>query len=304
MLALERPTVLRQFARPRRDRGRVPHAPAVRDPLRHVGRRARRPLADRAVGAAERRAADLLRFWPTALPVVLAVARIRREARLGRIGLRLARRLLGALARLRPAPGRQVVRVPPRRLRRLPRDRAGRGRADRPRGPWREPGRSGIEARGGVRCALRLRQRLRPARRRRVHEHARGATTDSTTATGSTSFRCGSSGSSSGSPRACRDRSLPSAIGAVVAARARADPALRPARQRGGHRHGPWRALGARSRRSSRAGPASGRLALGLFVVGLVAATFLLPRADRPCRAPASPSPRRSPPRRTSRGSG
>ena len=48
MLALERPTVLRQLARPRRDRRRVPHATPVRHPLRDVGRRARGPLADRA----------------------------------------------------------------------------------------------------------------------------------------------------------------------------------------------------------------------------------------------------------------
>ena len=73
---------------------------------------------------------------------------------------------------------------------------------------------------------------------------ARGASTGSTTVTGSTSSRSGSSGSSSGSTRPAaatprdRDRGRRSA-------RAPADPAVRPARERGGHRHRPGRALGA-----------------------------------------------------------
>ena len=64
-------------------------------------------------------------------------------------------------------------RLPPRRLRRLPRGRAGRGRADRALGA-RPGGASGVASGGRLRRAVRRGQRLRAPRRRRVHEHAVG----------------------------------------------------------------------------------------------------------------------------------
>ena len=108
--AAERPPSVR---RARDGRGRATHKDAVRDPLRHLGRRARMSLAARA----RDEAADARRS-----PAVLAhgaarrarCPRVRRAARLRQLGQGHLRRVLGAVARLRPVRGRQVVRLPPR----------------------------------------------------------------------------------------------------------------------------------------------------------------------------------------------
>ena len=89
------------------------------------------------------------------------------------LGQGFVRRVLGALARLRPVRGRQVVRLPPRRLRGLPRGRAGRRRPDRALGARAR--RSGRLAPGGrVRRLFAAANVVGAARRRGVHEHALG----------------------------------------------------------------------------------------------------------------------------------
>ena len=60
------------------------------------------PLAARAPRRDRGRAPSSCGFWPTALPLVLGHARLRREARVGRGRIELVRRLCGALAGLRP----------------------------------------------------------------------------------------------------------------------------------------------------------------------------------------------------------
>ena len=283
MLALERPTVLRQFG--------VLAATAVAFLTRPqfgilyvtwVG--ALGAFWVIAPWARPKGRADVLRFWPTALPVVLAVLAFAARLASGASASDSLGRLLGALARLRPAPGRQVVRVPPRRLRRLPRDRAGRGRADRPRGPDASRT-SGIEVRDGVRRALRLRQRLRPARRRRVHEHPVGLRPTSrplrVLPPSAVAHRAGrlARRRPAATARCHRDRRR-------RRTRAPTDPSLRPARQRGGHRHRPWRALGARGGGAGWAGscvrPSRPRSFRRRARRGDVSPAT----RDRPCRAP------------------
>ena len=112
-LALERPSVLRQFA----VLGTVAAALLTRTQfgilyVTWVGGLACLWLL--APVTRPRTRADLLRFWPTALPVVLgALAFVARLAS-GSSARDTLRRVLGALARLRPVRGRQVVRLPPR----------------------------------------------------------------------------------------------------------------------------------------------------------------------------------------------
>ena len=107
---------------------------------------------------------------------------------------------------------------------------------------------------------------------------ARGASTGSTTATGSTSSRCGSSGSSSGSTSDSRDHSSRPRSGSSAAL---ALPLILPFGQlanEAGIDTVPgalWLRIEAEL---AGPGPASGQLALAIFVVGLIAATFLLPR--------------------------
>ena len=72
---------------------------------------------------------------------------------------------------------------------------------------------------------------------------------------------------------------LATALGVVAALAAAAGAPVPSAGERGGHRHRPRRVLGADRGRAAGPGPASGRFALGLFVVGLMPATLLLPRA-------------------------
>ena len=79
--------------------------------------------------------ADLLGLWPSAVPLAARRRRPREPPGVRELSEGVLRRVLGALARLRPAPGGEVVRLPPRRLRDLPR-RHTRGRcADRPLEP-------------------------------------------------------------------------------------------------------------------------------------------------------------------------
>ena len=156
-----------------------------------------------------------------------------------------------------------MVRLPPRRLHRLPRDRAGRGRARSCSGSS-----AGRDGRDRVRrprssrcsppptsagCSSSPRSRAR-----------RGATTASTTATASTSSRCGSSGSSSGSPSGpAAPPSSPAAIGAVAAL---ALPLILPFRQlanEAGIDTVPGALWVRIEAELAGPGPASGRLALG-----------------------------------------
>ncbi len=87
-------------------------------------------------------------------------------------------------------------------------------------------------------------------------------------------------------------------------ARAPADPPLPAARERGGDRHRPGRALGADRGGAgrARAGVRPPR-ARALRPRRSSPRRFLLPRTDCPRRAPGRSWPSRSPPRRTSRGS-
>ena len=124
---------LRDHARARAPDDRPPARPARRGSGRVLTRpqfgalyvdlapRARARLVDPA-----RRATPGTRGSPRALAERRAArARRRSSSRaascLGQLAERVVRRLLGALARLRPAPGGEVVRLPPRRLRDLPR---------------------------------------------------------------------------------------------------------------------------------------------------------------------------------------
>src|SRR6185503_16829496 len=100
-------------------------------------------------------------------------ARLRGTPRVRRICLELAGCVLVALARVRPDPGCQVVRLPPRGLHDLPRRRAGRRRADRPV-EARSRRKAGRAKRGGVRGAVLRGERHGPRRRRRVRKHAVG----------------------------------------------------------------------------------------------------------------------------------
>ena len=215
-LALERPTVLRQLAvlaavaaafltRPQFGILYVTWVGALA--LLWLVAPATRPRTRRdLVGSGRRRC----RSCSALLAFVARLA-------LGRVGQGLARRVLGALARLRPAPGRQVVRLPPRRLRRLPRGRAGRGRARSCSGSSPAPGVRGRVGRA-LRRAVRLGQRHAGCSSSRRSRARRGATTASTTATASTSSRSGSSASSSGSPPGLPRRPVAAVpIGAVAA---------------------------------------------------------------------------------------
>ena len=113
--------------------------------------------------------ADLIRFWPTALPLVLGMIAFGARLAVGRDRIGLVRRIRGALARLRPPRRREMVRLPPRGLRGLPRRGSCRGRADRAldAGTRRE---SRIPPRGRIRGAVRSGERLRAPRGRRVRE--------------------------------------------------------------------------------------------------------------------------------------
>ena len=85
-------------------------------------------------GTRPRTRGDLVGLWPTALPVVLVVLAFVGRLLSGASARDSLGAYWGALARLRPASGRQVGRLPPRRLRRVPRGRARRRRACRPLG--------------------------------------------------------------------------------------------------------------------------------------------------------------------------
>ncbi len=205
-IALERPTVLRQLAVVAAIAAALPHPHAVRDPLRARGWARSSPCGCSRPGRGRGRAPSSCGFWPTALPVVLVVLAFVRQARVRPVRGGLARRVLGALARLRPTRGREMVRLPPRRLHRLPRGRAGRGRADRPVGA-RARRESGVARCRLVRRPLRLGQRLRAARRRRVHQHAVGLRPATRPLRVLPRPALARSGSSSGSPPAFRVRS-------------------------------------------------------------------------------------------------
>ena len=186
-LALERPTLLRQLA----VLGTVAAAFLTRAQLGGLlpvlAPRARAALDDRFRAPAPSRR-DLYRLWPSALPLVLAVLVFAGGLVGGALAVRVARRLLGALAQLRP-PGAEVGRLPHRRHRGLPRGHPARRRADRPlatpaqrpRGPSarrRSPRSSSPRMRSGSSSSP-------PSRARR------GDTTGCTTATPSTSCRSG-----------------------------------------------------------------------------------------------------------------
>ena len=171
-VALGAPNRVPAARRPRGGCRRIPHSAAVRGPLRDVDRGARHPLADRTMVETT----DAGRPHPLLADGVAARAgdaRLRREARVGRGRIELVRLLCGALAGLRPPRRRAMVRLPPRGLRRLPRHRSGRSRADRALGP-RARREGGIPAGGRVRGAVRRRERHRTARGRRVREQPVG----------------------------------------------------------------------------------------------------------------------------------
>ena len=134
--------------------------------------------------------ADWRRLWPSALPLARGRRVPRGTARRRLLAARLARRLLGAVARLRPVRRREVGRVPPRRHRDLPRRDPARRRADRPDAA-RAARTSGLapstprSRRSSSRPTRRASSSSPPSRARR------GATTACTTATPSTSSRSG-----------------------------------------------------------------------------------------------------------------
>ena len=228
--------------RPRGGCRRVPHSAAVRGPLRDVDRGARHPLADRTMVETT----DAGRPHPLLADGAAARAgdaRLRREARVGRGRIELVRLLCGALAGLRPPRRRAMVRLPPRGLRRLPRHRSGRSRADRALGP-RARRKGGIPAGGRVRGAVRRGERHRTARGRGIREQPVGLRP------APRPLRV-----LPPPPLAHRPRSVARLRPASPAhrvdhrsrrgARARVDPTVRTARERGGHRHRPGRVVGA-----------------------------------------------------------
>ena len=211
-------------------------------PLRDVDRGARHPLADRTMVETT----DAGRPHPLLADGVAARAgdaRLRREARVGRGRIELVRLLCGALAGLRPPRRRAMVRLPPRGLRRLPRHRSGRSRADRALGP-RARREGGIPAGGRVRGAVRRGERHRTARGRGIREQPVGLRP------APRPLRV-----LPPPPLAHRPRSVARLRPASPAhrvdhrsrrgARARVDPTVRTARERGGHRHRPGRVVGA-----------------------------------------------------------
>ena len=131
MLALERPTVLRQLVLLAaigvaflRDRSSACSTSAGSS--RSVSTGGSAPLRDRA-GALTGDGCGRARSHCSRRVAFLGARLVGRL-----LASRLARRLLGALARLRPVRRREVDRVPPRRHRDLPRRDPARGRADRP----------------------------------------------------------------------------------------------------------------------------------------------------------------------------
>ena len=275
-VALERPTVFRQLA----VLAAVAVAffiPAAVRPLYATWLGALAILWLVAPWSRPRNVVDLVRFGPTALPLVLGDARLRREARVGR-GLHRARS-----APMRCSGGADISTwgdgssttsgtspstSPSFRL------RSRRSCS----GPSRAIGRGGIPA-GGRRS-----RRCSPPRTSRDcswsprSRPARGASTASTTAMGFTSCPSGSSGSWCGSTPACLARSSRSTIGVVAAL---ALPLILPFGQLA-NEAGIDTVPGALWERVEAElagpGPFSGRRSPGIFVVGLVAATFLLPR--------------------------
>ena len=223
-------------------RGRLPHTAAVRNPVRDVDRSARRPLADRSVDQTPHAA----RHRPLLADCRAARGRrrrLRRAARRGRGRVGLVRRIRGPLARLRPARGREVVRLPPRRFRRLPRDRSRRGRADRAL-EARSGRTSRFALRGRLRRALRRSKRHRAPRRCRVREQSLGLRPAPRPlrvlpppSVADRLRRLARLRPATSAPRD-RDRRRPGP-------RAAADPAVRAARERSRDRHRPRSAVGA-----------------------------------------------------------
>ena len=171
-LALERPTILRQFAL----LGAIAVAFLTRPQFgilyaTWVGALAILWLLVPESRPRTRR--DVLGYWPTLLPPVLAVLAF--AARL--VAGASARDSFGAYWELwrgyDPFQVGQVDRLPPRGLHRVPRGRANRRRPDRALGA-RAGREGGIPSGGRVRRPVHGSQRQRAARRRRVHEHAMG----------------------------------------------------------------------------------------------------------------------------------
>ena len=134
--------------------------------------------------------ADWRRLWPSVLPLVAAVAFLVRTDRRRLVAARLARRLLGAVARLRPVRRREVDRVPPRRHRDLPGRDPARRRTDR--ADAARAARTGRrDGRLRVRVALPRGERDAASSSSPRSRARRGATTACTTATPSTSSRSG-----------------------------------------------------------------------------------------------------------------
>ena len=157
-IALERPTVLRQFAVLADGRRRVLHTDRSSGSSTSPGSAALAcPLAARARGRGRGRGPTSSGSGRRRCRVVLGAARVRRAARLRQLGHETRSARTGCSgAGYDPFAGRQVVRLPPRGLRRLPRGRSGRRRADRALGARAR--REGGLAAGGAhswRCSAR-----------------------------------------------------------------------------------------------------------------------------------------------------